>query len=139
MRRRGIAFGSVLTLGFLLWPALHPSELDSLPISNYPMFAHRREAVSQFDFAVLDVPFGGQRRLSAAEVGGSGEPVQAAMTLRQAIEGGAVLELCRELAATVDEGVVQVVTATYDAVAWFRGDHRPRTRLVHVECPAGSQ
>ena len=42
MRRGAIAVGSVALLGALAWPAVAPDELDSLPFSNYPMFAHER-------------------------------------------------------------------------------------------------
>ncbi len=128
-----------MLLAVLAWPAVHPTELDSLPVSNYPMFAHPRSQVSRFDTAVLVTPDGDERRLDLHRVGGTDQPVQAAMTLRQAIRDDAADELCDEIAAGIDEvGTIEVTSVRYDTIAWFRGDEEPIERVVHARCPSGA-
>ena len=127
----------VVFLAVLFWPALHPSEIDSLPLSNYPMFAHPRGQISRFDTAFLIDHQGLEQRLDPQAIGGTEEPVQAAMTVRQAIRTGTTGDLCEEIAADMDvDGTVEVVSVRYDAVAWFRGDRAPIERHVHARCDA---
>ena len=126
---------SAVCLAVLFWPALSPSEIDSLPLSNYPMFAHPRAQVSRFDTALLIDAEGVERTLDPEAIGGTEEPVQAAMTVRQAIRTGSTEALCQEIAADVGiDGTVEVVSVRYDAVAWFRGDREPIERQVHASC-----
>jgi hypothetical protein len=139
MRRFGVGAGSVLLLVVMSWPAFHPSEIDSLPVSNYPMFAHPRSRVTSFDVAVVIDRAGVERRLDASEVGGTDQPVQAAMTLRQAIGAKRADVLCAEIAAGLEQdGTVRIVSERYDTVAWFRGEHDAIDRKVHAECPTSS-
>jgi hypothetical protein len=139
MGRFVVAVGSVLLLVVMSWPAFSPSEIDSLPLSNYPMFAHPRARVSSFDVAVLIDRAGVERRLDPSEVGGTDQPVQAAMTLRQAIVAERADVLCAEIAAGLEtDGTVRLVSERYDTVAWFRGKRDAIDRKVHVECPASS-
>lgn len=139
MRRRGVAAGSVILLVAMLWPALSSSEIDSLPLSNYPMFAHPRARVSRFDVAVLIDAEGGLRRLDPSEVGGTDQPVQAAMTLRQAIRADTADVLCAEIAAGLEtDGTVRLMSERYDTIAWFRGQRDPVDQSVHAECQASS-
>ncbi len=126
-----------MVLAALAWPAVHTSEVDSLPFSNYPMFAHERERVSRFHAAVLIEPDGTERRLDPHEVAGTDQPVQAAMTVRQAIGNGDTDVLCEEIAAGIDAaGTIEVLSVRYDSVAWFRGDQEPVERTVHARCPS---
>ena len=128
--------GSVVLLGALAWPAVAPGELDSLPFSNYPMFAHERARVTGFHVAVLVDADGTEHRLDLRTVGGTDQPVQAAMTVAQAIRGGEADELCVEVADRVDEaGSVEIVSVRYDAPGWFAGDREPVARTVHAMCP----
>jgi hypothetical protein len=136
MRRTAGAITSLLALAVLVWPAFHPSEIDSLPLSNYPMFAHPRGRVTRFVMAVVVDTAGEEHRLDPADVGGTDQPMQAAMTLQQAIDLDSADVLCAEIAAGLDaEGTVQVLSVVYDAVAWFRGEREPLQRQVHAECP----
>src|SRR5690606_34546689 len=99
------------------------------------MFARPRARVSSFPYAVLRDDTGDERRLTTREVGATDQPMQAAMSIRQAIDTGTAPELCLEIAAAlVEAGTVEVVTARYDAVSWFEGDTRPVDRAVHAEC-----
>lgn len=136
MRRRGaLVLITLVAVGALLWPAVDPSPSDDLPLSNYPMFARPRARVSAFPFAVLRDGTGDERRLSAREIGATDQPMQAAMTIRQAIDTGTAPELCAEIAAALTQaGTVEVVTAAYDAVTWFEGRTAPVQRTVHAAC-----
>lgn len=126
-------------LAGLAYPAVAPGELDSLPMSNYPMFAHDRSRVTSFPVAVWLDQDGREHALDARLVGGTDQPVQAAITVRQAIEAGEADLLCREIAEQLDEpGTVEVVAVTYDAPGWFAGRKDPVERTVHAECPSGA-
>jgi hypothetical protein len=147
VRRWGLVAGSVALLAAVLYPAVHPTELDSLPFSNYPMFAHRRGTVTRFDFAVWIGPDGVEHPLDPRRIGGTDQPVQAAETVLQAIRTDATDALCIEIAETVDGGAdgtedvgrIEVVSVRYDAVRWFRGDHVPVERTLHASCPIGGR
>jgi hypothetical protein len=137
VRRWVIVVASAAALLALSWPAVAPGELDSLPLSNYPMFAHERDRVTPLDVVVLLDPDGVEHRLDLRTVGGTDQPMQAAMTVRQAIRDGEVDELCAEVAASVDRrGTVQVVRVRHDAIAWFAGSREPRERRVFAACDA---
>lgn len=136
VRRRGIVASSVALLLAVVYPAFHPSELDSFPFSNYPMFAHRRGSISRFDLAVRVDPAGHEHALDPRLIGRTDQPVQAAETVRQAIRAGETDALCAEIADTVDdEGRIEVISVRYDAVAWFRGEREPVDRTLHASCP----
>jgi hypothetical protein len=135
-RRRVISVASVLLLLALGWPAVAPDEVDSLPLSNYPMFARPRDAVTWFHVVVRVDADGLEHRLDLRTVGGTDQPVQAAETVRQAIRRGEVHDLCTEIAHRVRApGTIQVLTVAHDAPAWFRGRRDPVERRVHAECP----
>jgi hypothetical protein len=138
-RRFGIGLASAALLLALAWPAVAPRELDSLPLSNYPMFAHSREPVSWFHVVVQLDADGAEHRVDLRKVGGTDQPVQAAETVRQAIRRGESAALCAEVAGRLTQpGTVQVLTVAYDAPGWFRGDHEPVDRRVHAECSGES-
>lgn len=133
-----IGIASAVLLAALTYPAVAPGELDSLPLSNYPMFAHDRDRVSRFHVAVWLDQAGKEHGLDLRLVGGTDQPVQAAMTVQQAIRAGESDLLCREIAEQLDEpGTVQVAVVTYDAPGWFAGRKDPVERDVHAECPSG--
>lgn len=136
MGRPALLTASLLLVGAVAWPAVHPDPLDSFPVTDYTMFAHRRPAVSRFDIAVLVDADGVEHALDPAAVGGTDQPVQAVETVLQAIRTGRTHELCAEIAAGVERpGTIEVVSVRYDAPAWFRGDREPRERTVHAACP----
>ena len=141
MRRAGTLVTSAIVLGALAWPAVDPTPDDSLPISSYPMFARRMGRVSRYPLVVVRDESGDARRLDAQAIGGTDEPMQAAMTVSQAIRTDAAAELCAEIAAgltrlgTIGPGTIEIVTAAYDSVAWFEGDRDLVDRRVHASCP----
>lgn len=119
----------------LAWPAIAPRELDSLPLSNYPMFAHPRDAVSWFHVAVRLDGDGLEHRLDLRAVGGTDQPVQAAETIRQAIRHDEVDQLCAEIAHRLaSSDTVRIMTVAYHAPDWFSGRQEPVERRVHSEC-----
>ncbi|HWL45499.1 MAG TPA: hypothetical protein VNQ73_21340 [Ilumatobacter sp.] len=137
-RRVAVGAGAA-AIAVLAWPAVDPSSTDSLPVSNYPMFARPRPSVNRFPVVVLHDADHGERRLDPREISGTDQPMQAAMTVSQAVREGTAAELCAEIAAALAEpGTIEVVTATYDAIAWFDGDERPIEREVHAACEAGA-
>jgi hypothetical protein len=137
MGRRATLVIGAIALGVLSWPAFDPTPVDSLPVSSYPMFARPKPRVSRYPLVVLRDMSGDERRLDAHEIGGTDEPMQAAMTVSQAIRTGTSPELCAEIAAGLAErGTVEIVTAAYDAIAWFEGIRDPVDRRVHASCPA---
>lgn len=137
MRRYGIGVASAALLLALTYPIVAPDELDSLPFSNYPMFAHPRDRVSEFHVAVR-VHDGAEHPLDLRVIGGTDQPVQAAETVRQAVRRGEAAHLCEEIADRLDDpGTVQVLVVAYDAPGWFAGERTPVARTVHAECPIG--
>ncbi len=134
-RRIGVGVASAALLVALALPAFVPGELDDLPLSNYPMFAHPRERVTHFYAAVLVDPAGDEHRLDLRVVGGTDQPVQAAMTIGQAVRAGEADALCAEIASQVDRtGRVEVRTVWYDSPGWFGGVEEPVDLVVHAEC-----
>lgn len=138
VRRFAIGVVCAALLAAIAWPAVAPNEIDSMPFSNYTMFARPRAAVTWFPVVVRVDGDGDEHRLDLRTVGGTDQPVQAAVTVRQAIRRGEAEQLCGEIALGVDDpGVVQVLTVAYDAPGWFRGQRDPVDRRVHAECAVG--
>jgi hypothetical protein len=128
-----VAVGAVV-----LAPALLPDPADDFPISTYPMFTIERGDVVDLDTAVL-VDDDGRHRLSPEAIGGTDEIVAAAVTVSNAVAGGAatLALLCQDIADRVDDdGEVQIVTERHDAVDLLR-DGAPAIEVtVHERCPA---
>jgi hypothetical protein len=134
IRGWGALIGVVVVIGMV--PVV--LDRDSYPVSSYPMFSTRRTAASSVDTAVAsgdDVV-----RLSPEVIAATDEVIQAAATVRDAIARGETDVLCADIAARVAAGgpegatTIEVVTESYDAVAWYRNDHRPLGRIVHARC-----
>lgn len=110
---------------------------DSYPLSSYPMFASDRGTVSTF-YGAAGITADGERvTLSARSVGGTGEIVHAAESVRFAIKRGSVDSLCAEIAKRLegDEFVaIEVIGERIDALAWFDGDEVPIESTVYGEC-----
>lgn len=125
-------------LTLVAWPAVSPTEIDGVPLSDYTMFARPRSHVTRLHTVVQVDDDGTEHRLDARAIGGTDQPMQAVMTVRQAIRDGRADRLCREIAATLaPTGAVEIVTLELDAVAWFAGDRTPDQRVVHARCTAG--
>ena len=110
---------------------------DSFPLSNYPMFSRDRGEVASFDTAIGFDADGERHWLAPELIGGSYEVIHAAQTVTKAINAGDAASLCREVAARSSGRSfteIEVVTETYDTVAWFEGDEQPLRREVHARC-----
>ena len=134
-RRQVIAVLAIALVAALVWPA--PEGRDSFPLSNYPMFAAARPAETSFRTAVGVDPSGGYVRLSPTDIGGTDQVIQAAATIRQALEDDDADALCSEIAERISGRAiaVEVVTERYDTIAWFEGRTEPIERRVHARCP----
>ena len=109
---------------------------DSFPLSTYPMFSLARPQETTVSSAAGFDAAGTRLRLSPRVVGGTGEVIQAAGTVGQAIGAGTTDDLCREVLAEAPDNVVvvEIVTETYDVIAYFDGDEEPLERTVHSRC-----
>jgi hypothetical protein len=109
---------------------------DSFPLSTYPMFSLARPQETTVSSAAGYDTSGMRITLSPTVVGGTREVIQAAGTVAQAIGSGSSEELCREVLATAGTEVVavEIVTETYDVIAYFDGDEEPQQRTVHARC-----
>jgi hypothetical protein len=114
---------------------------DSYPLSTYPMFARARDKpwlnfVEGVDQAAQPV------RLTP-ELIASGEVMQAAATVRRAVEAGpgAMDALCVNIAARVAQAAdlqtvrqVRIVAASFDPVRYFVEGPTPEQRDVLFAC-----
>ena len=132
-----------LTCGFALIlvlavaaPILGPPGEDSFPLSTYPMFSRARAQVTSLSTAA-GFDAGGERLdLSPTVIGGTREVIQASTTVAREVAAGTGERFCREVLgrAPDDVAVIEIVTETYDVVAYFDGDTRPQERDVHARC-----
>jgi hypothetical protein len=127
-------------VGVLALPALRTDPPDGFPLSTYPMFSSPRGRDVAVATAVGIDAAGGAHRLDPALIGGTGEVMLAATTVRLAVDAGEdeLVRLCREIAsrAAGDPGLVAVELRTeiHDAVAWFDGDREPAATSAHHRC-----
>jgi hypothetical protein len=128
-------------LGTVAAPGFRPPGDDSYPISTYPMFA-RPKAKTVLSFAE-GVDASGRTRRLPPELVANDEPMQAAHTVRRAIDGGPERRerLCRRIAERVaqDPGLaavlsVRLVQGRFDSVGYFLGESEPEERATHCEC-----
>lgn len=137
---RLVAYGWGLTLVLCsIWPAFRTPSVDSYPLSTYPMFSQRRGQPWLHRMLALDdsgVGFPLAPKLIA-----NAETLQAAVTVRRAVDGGkgAMKDLCTEVAARVGRdpelaGVrrLQIQAVQYDPIEYFVGGRVPlATRTLH--------
>jgi hypothetical protein len=100
------------------------------------MFSYDLGRVRPIDTAVGITDDGQQERLSPEIIAGGYEVIHASRTVSKAISSGDAPGLCAEIAARAgtDYAAIEVVTETYDTVAWFGGDETPLDRVVHARC-----
>jgi len=109
---------------------------DSFPLSTYPMFSRARPQETSVSSAAGYNAAGDRLTLPPTVVGGTREVIQAAGTIVQAIGAGTTEDLCREVMAKAPDEVVaiEIVTETYDVIAYFDGTKEPLQRTVHARC-----
>jgi len=142
MGGRLVAYGWGLTLVLAsIWPAFRTPSVDSYPLSTYPMFSQRRGQPWLHRVLAVDdrgVPFPLAPKLIA-----NAETLQAAVTVRRAVDGGkaAMKVLCGEVAARVsgDPELVhvrrlQIQAVQYDPIEYFVGGREPMAARTLLSC-----
>jgi hypothetical protein len=139
---RALAYGFGLGLVLLTAaPGFDDPSADSYPLSTYPMFARAREH-PQLSFAEGVDAAAAPVRLAPALIG-SDEVMQAAATIRRAVQAGptALEPLCAHIAARVAASpreahvrAVRIVRARFDPVAYFVAGPVPEEREVLTHC-----
>jgi hypothetical protein len=131
--------GAALIVAVIL-PLAGDPRADSFPFSTYPMFAGRQSAEATIPHAVV-IDAGGERSPLPPVAVANDEVIQAFETLRQAVRQGpdATARLCTRAAdwyAGRDEGParVEIVSDTYNVVAYFDGEKEPVSTRVHASC-----
>jgi len=126
---------TVAVVAALLLPVVR--DHDSFPLSTYPMYAHNRDRDVAFATVVGVTADERVVRLGLTTIADSDDALEAASLVRDEVRSGRADDLCRQVAARVDEQAVrvEVVTETHDAVAHTRGDPSLLAREVHATCP----
>lgn len=128
------AFSALMVLAVAA-PVLSSPYRDSFPLSTYPMFSIARPQQTTVDSVVGFDITGTELALHPDDIGGTREVIQAAATISRAISRGEAEALCREVLSNVDEAVlIEVVTETFDVIAYFDEDEEPLQRVVHARC-----
>jgi hypothetical protein len=128
---------TVVVVCAVVAPALR--NIDSFPLSTYPMYASARARVTTFPTAVAFVA-GVERRLPIEVIADTDDPLIATSRVRAAIDAGAAAALCGEIATRaaadvdVDVDAIEVVTETHDTVDLAAGRPSLLERTVHARC-----
>jgi hypothetical protein len=128
---------TVVVVCAVVAPALR--DVDSFPLSTYPMYASERARVATFPTAV-GVVAGAEQRLPIDVIADTDDPLIATSRVRSAIDAGAADALCAEIAARAatdveaDVDAIEVVTETHDSVALAAGRPSLLARTVHARC-----
>ncbi len=139
MRRVYAAAFSLAFAAAVLSPLFRSPPRDSYPLSNYPMFSGRLEAVNDVHTAVGIGPAGERELLSPVVIGGTDEVMMSVQTVGDAVRAGTTDDLCREIADRLARrgstlAAVEVVTEQHHAVDYFRGARAPLATRVHATC-----
>ncbi|MEM6992795.1 MAG: hypothetical protein AAF721_19930 [Myxococcota bacterium] len=114
---------------------------DSFPLSNYPMFSKPRRGVVSVSTVVGIAADGTPTTLTPELIGGARWINMAARLVRETVPRGRAA--CEELCAAVAQRVadskhglpsLEVVTETFDSVAYSLGESTPMKRRVHARC-----
>ena len=127
----------------MLAPLLAEESYDSYPFSTYPMFARPRIKPLLY-FVEGAERRGDSVRLPPEFVAGE-EVMQAAASVRRAVEGGAdtMQRLCERVALRVAESEreehrglrrVRIVGARFDPLTYFTSGPEPESRTEHFTC-----
>lgn len=139
-RARAYVFGWAV-IAAVAYPVTFDRNQDSYPLSSYPMFSARRDRPTVYFAQALNAQ-GVAQRVPPELVAGP-EVMQAAVTIRRAIQGGrrSMRALCRTIAARVGddpdfEGArhVQLMSVEIDPVAYFVEGPEARTSKPHFVC-----
>lgn len=131
---------SFALLGAVLWPIgqnwrAHPQ--DNFPLSYYPMFSAKREAVETF-YYIVGLDAAGNRHYIPHTIIGDGGGNQVRRQLRKIINAGHAPELAREVAHRLSHKrayrkivSVSVMRGQYSVEDFFHGKKDPITERVY--------
>ncbi len=140
MRRAPVVAISLLFAAAVLSPLVRSPPRDSYPLSNYPMFSDRLDAVNDVRTAVGRDAAGKRELLSPLLISGTDEAMMAVQTVGDAVAAGEAGELCEAIATRLARSgrthlrAVEVVTERHHAVDYFRGARDPLGAEVHARC-----
>ena len=124
-------------------PAFRDPELDSYPLSTYPMFSRPRGRTNTVTSALA---IRGEREVKVPpEYVANAETMQAFRTLSTAVMAGgrAAEQLCQAIAgrlpaasdpALASAARVELITESVDAIDYLAGRAKPERRRVHARC-----
>ncbi len=144
MRRGFAVVVSVVFAAAVVSPLFRSPPRDSYPLSNYPMFSQRLEAVNDVRTAVGRDATGERELLSPLLIAGSDEVMMAVQDVGDAVRAGEADALCRDIATRVAGSgrdhlaAVEVVTERHHAIDYFRGARDPLGAEVHARCEVPS-
>jgi hypothetical protein len=146
-RGKRVAFlSSLAMIGAVLWPVhqnWRTKPKDSFPLSYYPMFSAKRDAVETFNYLVgLDAE--GKRYLIPHTFAGAGGlnavRRQVNRLVREGKSQGLAYKLARKVATREKEPwskivSVSVVTGKYAVDDWFHGKKDPVSERIRATAP----
>lgn len=122
-------------------PVLRDPPADSFPLSDYPMFSHGRPSPMFTLTHALGIDAEEERTpLEPLVSSGNREVLQSMVTIEQGVHHGAP-RFCEEIATRVaadhdldDVVAVELVTDTWDTVAYFDAAAPSQHHEVHARC-----
>jgi hypothetical protein len=128
---------AVVALAAVVSPVVR--DVDSFPLSTYPMYAGRGTRVSTLATADGIDAAGERHRLSLSAIAGTDDPLIAESSVGQAIRDGRAGALCEQIAGRAGSDLVriEVVEESHDVVARAMSDESLVDRRVHASCEAG--
>ncbi len=133
---------SAVAIGAVLYPLQTDPQVDSFPLSTYPMFTAERPPFADIDH-VVGVGRGRRAPIPPGLVA-SGEVLQAKVAVAETLRRGrrGAQALCRQVAERVaqsgDLGWVEhleVRSDRYQVLGYFSSARAPVTSRLHARCP----
>lgn len=137
------AYGAMaLVIGAVVSPALTSKPKDAFPLSTYPMFARNRGRDATLSRVVAELD-SNERVVLSPRFLGSRDVLQAESMLSRALGAGTGGEMCREIAARVEEErelssarEVLVLRLQVDTIDWFADPAAAtRSETIVARCP----
>lgn len=128
------AIVSVVMLAAVAAPLVHG--VDSFPLSTFPMFSKARPPEVDIDHVVAVDATGKEWALPPSLVM-RGEVLQTKVAITQAIRSRRARELCREVAARVNDSAVvkvEVRSDRYRVRDYFSSGRKPLASRLHARC-----
>ena len=124
---------TMLVLLALILPVLR--NIDSHPLSTYPMYARQRDSTVSFVVASGVAADGTLWPVSLDLVSGTDDPLIAAARLRAALDLDGGEELCGLIADRSSQfEAIEIATEHHDVIARVSGEASLRSRTVEVRC-----